>query len=90
MSIPNFIYIRRDGDGGIEMTSKDDPEAVEFIRSDNVTRTSIAPEQDMFRSHPEDDFDYLLKNPCNRCEYHHGDVEEYPCSMCVHSIYNPQ
>ncbi len=86
MALPGIVYIRSDGDNGIEMTSKTDPEATAYIRADNVHRTTVTPEMDVFQEHEDDEFDDTLKKPCCRCQHQQGDVEEYPCSMCIHSI----
>jgi len=77
-----LIYIRDDGDEGIELTSIDDPKAIVYVRADLAGNLEIREKRNLFRDGAEHEPDFRF--PCDRCRHHHTDELNYPCAACMH------
>ena len=79
-----LIYIRDNGDKGIELTSIDDPKAIAYARADLAEHLWVQEKRDMFLDGDEHEPDF--RSPCDTCQHHHTDELNYPCAACIHGL----
>lgn len=77
-----LIYMREDGDDGLELTSREDVAAVAYVRADLAGNLHIKEKRDLFSD--SDDCNTDMREPCKWCEHNDTDEWGYPCAACKH------
>lgn len=77
-----IIFMRDDGDDGIELTSIDDAGAIPYVRADCTGNILVREKRDLFIG--GNDRNDGMRVPCDTCKHHDGDQFDYPCGACKH------
>ena len=78
-----MIFMRDDGDDGLELTSISDKRGIAYIRADLTRGAVITERRDFYLE--GDDFKDDLKRPCATCLHSDDkDEDDFPCFGCVH------
>lgn len=77
-----LIYMRDDGENGLELTSIHDKNAIAYIRADCTGNISIKEKRNLFVDGADRNKD--MRYPCDTCKHHDGDEFDYPCGACMH------
>lgn len=77
-----IIFMRDDGDDGLELTAINDQNAIAYIRADLAEHINIQEKRNLFVDGAEQD--ESMRTPCNTCVHHDGDEFTYPCAACMH------
>ena len=77
-----LIYMRDDGDNGLELTSIHDKNAVAYVRADCTGNITIKEKRNLFVDGAERNED--MRYPCDTCQNHDRDEFDYPCGACMH------
>ena len=78
---PEIIYMRHDGNDGVEESSHEDNESVAYIRSDVCTCIYITKKRNLYRGHAKRDSTFRF--PCDTCLDREVHPDKYPCAACV-------
>jgi hypothetical protein len=78
-----IIFMRDNGEDGLDLTDVNNPDAIAYVRSDLVGTINITKRWSFYRPGGEDMND--MEGACQDCINNIKDESDYPCGACVHN-----